>query len=224
MAAVRFTRPRGEGLRNHWDWRPEWRSDRPCLYWYLTFDEETIAEAIGADVLDRAAAVPWLDAVPPRWLHVTLCDIGFADEVAPHVVGRAVREARRVTAATGPLRLRFGPLTAMAGAVVLPAGPVSPLRALQRRVRWATRRALGPECRSAHRQFWPHLSLGYVNRAVPRSEAERRLPGLSLARVAEAPVTRLTLASVTRRNRHYQWSVEAEVPLVGQPSPSLADR
>ena len=48
--------PRIDAVRRHWSWRPEWHRDRPCLYWYLTFDPDAVAAAIGPEVITMATA------------------------------------------------------------------------------------------------------------------------------------------------------------------------
>jgi 2'-5' RNA ligase len=199
--------PRTGAVRHHWDWRPEWRPERPCLYWYLTFDRDALAAAVGPAVLAAVADAPWLDPVPLEWTHLTVCDLGFVDEVPAEVVARAAGELDRSLAATELPTLTLGPLVGMDSAVVLAAEPLDELRALQRRVRRAAESALGPGRLVVHRHaFWPHVSLGYVNRDVPLDEVLAVTEPFDRVRT-QLPVADLVLAAVTRRRRHYQWSV-----------------
>jgi 2'-5' RNA ligase len=203
-------------LGDHWGWRPEWAAERACWYWYLTFDTQTITQAVGGPLLRAVEAVPWLDPVPPAWLHLTLCDVGFADELEPEVLPEVVTAVERAVRAEAadrlPMQLGLGPAAAMDDAVVLAAEPRDRLRHLRRAVGSATQRVLGPQRPLFHRhEFWPHVSLGYVNRAVPRQAVSSALAGWPQAGSARVRVDRLTLASVTRRDRHYQWQVTAEV-------------
>ena len=199
--------PRTGAVRHHWGWRPEWRPDRPCLYWYLTFDRDTLAAAVGPEVLAAVAGTTWLDPVPPEWTHLTLCDLGFVDEVPTEVVARAAGELDRVLETTELPTLTLGPLVGMDSALVLATEPLEELRALQGLVRTAAESALGPGRQVVHRHaFWPHVSLGYVNRDVPPEEVLAVTAPFEHLRV-EVPVAGLVLAAVTRRRRHYQWSV-----------------
>src|SRR4051794_32201152 len=113
------------------------------------------------------------------------------------------------------LRLTLGPVRAHASAVVLTTGPLDLLRGVKSQVRRATGWALGPRHADVHRTtYWPHLSLGYTNRAVDAETASmflQTLPPIS----ARVDVEALTLAAVTRRDRGYRWEVEAQVELLG---------
>lgn len=208
--------PVADDLANHWEWRPEWAPDRPCLYWYLTFAAHELTTAIGSEALEAVQGVPWLDPVPPEWMHVTLADVGFVDDLEERDVHRTVENVRQHVEGRPALDLSLGPVAAMPGAVVLQVGPTEPLVHLQGAVGAATQAALGPGHEPVHRDdFWPHLSLGYVNRGVASREADAALRrvGWVSGRVS---VSRLTLASVTRRDRHYQWTVVAQLPLLGR--------
>jgi 2'-5' RNA ligase len=210
---------RVRAARHHWSWRPEWRHDRPCLYWYLTFDPEAVAAAAGPEVLAAVAEAPWADPVPLEWTHLTLCDLGFVDQVPDHVVERAVAGVAEVLAPDDVPALRVGPLAGMDSAVVLVAEPLAELRRLQQLVRTATEAALGPGREVVHRhEFWPHVSLGYVNRSVPAAEVRALTEPFADLR-ASLRVQRLVLATVTRHRRHYEWSVRAELA-VAKRSPS----
>ena len=184
-------------------------ADRPCLYWYLTFDPDAVAAAVDPDVLAAVGSTPWLDPVPLEWTHLTLCDLGFPDQVPGAVVDRAVDGLQETLASVELPPLTLGPLVGMDSAVVLAAEPLDQLRALQQTVRSATEAALGAGREIVHRhRFWPHVSLGYVNRAVPAAEV-RALTGTFDHVRARLPGARLVLAAVTRRRRHYQWSEQA---------------
>lgn len=206
--------PRSDSLSHHWDWRPEWHHDRPCLYWYLTFHTGAVAAAIGGEVLKALHAVPWLDPIPLEWAHVTLCDLGFVDEVPDGAVDCAFQELRRSLPELDLPELTLGPLTSMDDAVVLPLEPLDELRRLESVVRSVTEGVLGPARELFHQHpFWPHLSLGYVNRLVTGDEVTT-LPDRFNLRRSPLSVEQLTLAAVTRQHRHYQWSVQASLSAV----------
>jgi 2'-5' RNA ligase len=149
-------------LRDHWQWRPEWVADRACLLWYLTFESQSELSRRAEQVHACLGGVPSVDVVPPPWLHLTLDDVGFLDELG--------------------------------------AGQVAQVD------------ELGDGRPSRLDEFAPHVTLAYLNDAC---EPETLMG--PLGPVAASPVvvaeSRLTLASVTRRDRHYQWTPCAEVAL-----------
>jgi 2'-5' RNA ligase len=201
-------------LVDHSAWRPEWTSDRTCFYWYLTFRGDQLVSALGEEVLQAAAGTGWLDAVPPQWSHVTVADIGFADELSDSDVDRVTQAVADTVAGEDPLRLVLGPAQSFASALVLAVGPLDRLRALQQTVRRATSTVLGARHADVHhRLFWPHLSLGYVNRPVDGDTVSSLLAQVPPV-LAEVDVDALTLATVTRRERRYRWEVRAQVDLV----------
>lgn len=192
-------------LVSHWDWRPEWAEERPCWFWYLTFDPGTIEQAVARDDLARVRATPWLDEVPDRWLHLTVCEVGYADELDESVVAEIRDRVSAVAAREGHLRLRLGPVRAMRSAVVLQADGGEQLRSLQRGAREATAQVLGRDALSLHPlRFWPHVSLGYANGPVPGELVSALLAAMRPVGATVRP-TGLELVAVTRRSGHYQW-------------------
>ena len=205
--------PTQEHLDNHWHWRPEWLPERVCLYWYLTFGDE-LADGV-LDPVDLAAMrrAEWLDAVPASWLHITLCDVGFTDELTPRDIERVVESGRSCVAEARSLNLSFGQAACMEDAIALPVEPLEPLRHLQQRLCSATDQACRRSADRVHRHpYWPHLSIGYANRRTP---AESVVPLLSsMGRASgEVMVDRLVLAAVNRDRRYYEWTVIEELPL-----------
>ena len=207
--------PSAVGLRDHWVWRPEWTPERTCLYWYLTFREDEIADAVGDAVLQTVRRTSWLDAVPTRWCHVTVADVGFTDELTPSDVERVTAAVAEALDGEEHLQLTLGPMLTYASAVVLAAAPLDRLRAVKDHVRRATSAVLGARHADFHRQvFWPHLSLAYANRDVDAATTADLRDGLPRVRV-HLPVAALTLAAVTRRDHGYRWEVTAKVDLSG---------
>jgi 2'-5' RNA ligase len=209
-APVSWTRPRR--LENHWTWRPDWRVDRPCLWWYLTFEDRP---ELGDELAPLRAALrhrPELDVIPPRWLHLTLCEAGFVDELSPDRVAAAVAAVTEALAGQPPLTLSLGPLTTMSGAMVLDVTPVDTLRQLRAVVRGAMATVGVAARQGGEASFWPHVSMGYLNR---RSDPAALMDALSPVSEVSAEVTvdRLRLAAVTRRDRHYQWDTHTELRL-----------
>jgi 2'-5' RNA ligase len=216
VPARRMDWPATGRLNDHRTWRAEWTAERPCLYWYLIFDPTSWPQPV-----HRASAAlgtyPWLDPIPVRWLHLTLTDVAFADEVDGGTVDSVVAEVAGALASHPPLRLRLQGLVAMSSAVAMVADPLQPLRRLHEAVGEATCRTVGQACRGMHRAaLWPHVSLAYANTDVGADAVTDAIrPHRELA--SEVPVDAVSLVSATRRDRHYQWHVEATIPLARQP-------
>lgn len=203
--------PRSDTLDHHWGWRPEWTEDRPCLYWYLSFDSADVARAISSPLLTTIRDTSWLEPIPLRWMHLTVCEVGFVDEMADGQVDEVVRGLTRRLPSLDVPALTLGPPVGMESAVVLGAGPRQQLQGLQETLCAHTRGALG--LRTDHTvedEFQPHVSLGYVNRFVTAGEVQDLTSGYSDFR-AELPVSGLILAEVTRNRTHYAWRVRAAV-------------
>jgi len=215
MASTSVSFPTAAELRDHWVWRPEWTEHRTCLYWYLTFREDEIVAAIGDEALQAVGRTSWMDAVPPRWGHVTVADVAFTDELGSGDVERVTNAVADALADEDHLRLSLGPVRAFRTAVVLETWPLVRLRSVQGEVRRATSAALGDRYLDFHgKLYWPHLSLGYVNRTVDAATAETFLESMPAVE-ARIDVNALTLAAVTRIGRGYRWQVEAQVELLG---------
>ena len=207
-------RPGPHRLRDHWQWRPDWAVDRACLLWYLTFEDVPTLAPHVERAQARLRGTDCLDVVPLRWLHLTLDDVGFVDELAPGQAEEAVRVARAAVSGWVPPRLTLGPLVAMEDSVVLGAGPVAELTGLRDRLRTATASLGEPFATSRLDGFWPHVTVAYLNRDC--DPAQVLAPAQPEGGTAGEPVLvmpRLTLAAVTRRDRHYQWTACAQLPL-----------
>jgi 2'-5' RNA ligase len=199
----------GAALREHREWRPEWKHDRPCLYWYLTFDADAVADALAPPLLATLTTTSWLDPVPPPWMHLTLCDLGFVDELSNDDVDLAIRSLELFLPAAHLHSLTVGPLMGMESAIVLGAEPLHELHRLQKVLGAITESAIGHHNDPSDvDEFQPHVSLGYVNRAVT-SEEVHALTGAYGDVRAELPVQSLVLAAVTRTPTHYEWTVRA---------------
>jgi 2'-5' RNA ligase len=161
------------------------------------------------------AGLDGLDPVPPRWLHLTMQDIGFADEVGGADVDRiAAAAAQRLRSVPSP-ELRSGPVTVLAESVALAPSPPGPVGAVRGAVREATATVLGeaavPEPAG---RFWPHVAVAYSNRDGAVAPIVERL---ERARLDPVPFT-VRAASLIELHRDagmYQWRELASVPLSG---------
>ena len=108
---------RASQLRDHWTvWRPEWTAERTCLYWYLTFTEGQLNQVKDEETRDVVARTDWLDPVPPAWSHVTVCDVGFAEDLHQADVEAVTSQVADALTGEEKLRLDLGPIEAFASA------------------------------------------------------------------------------------------------------------
>lgn len=210
--ALHPTRPAAEVLYDHWTWEPEWTRQRPRYLWYLTFEDQPRLDDLAAGPTEALARTQCVDVVPPRWRHLTLADIGFADELEEDQLEAVTRVAREALADQPPLRLELGPLVTMGDSVVIAAGPVDPLRDLRERLWHATAEAGGCPRLQTDPEFLPHVSLCYLN---GHTDAEAVIGVLeSLPEVAaDVSCDRLTQALVSRTDGHYRWRARTELRL-----------
>jgi hypothetical protein len=207
--------PEVDRFTDHWSWRPEWTAQRPRLLWYLTFegvpDVHRLAEAAAGRLRADGA-----DVIPTRWLHLTVSDVGFADEVDRSARAAAAAVVRGLLGGEPPLDLTLGPVAVLPGAVVLPARPPAPLARIRDAVRCASAGAGIDPPDDLDGEYWPHVSLCYVNRRTNHEAlwAAVRSAGQGTVR---AQCDRLAQVLVTRRDGHYRWKVLDEVRLCEQP-------
>jgi 2'-5' RNA ligase superfamily len=210
QAAPRY--PSHDVLIDHWQWRPEWTVDRPCLLWYLTFENQPRLRRTVERLQSRLVGVAEVDPVPPPWLHLTVEDVAFVDEIAPRQVHDLVETAASAMEGWSAPPLVLGPVAPMGDALVLEARPSERLQELRERLRASTSVALGPEKVRGPLEFRPHVSFAYVNACCDLRQVLEPMDDLLADRVLVSVPT-LTLAAVTRRNRHYQWIARASLDL-----------
>ncbi|MCW2758426.1 MAG: hypothetical protein JWO46_2172, partial [Nocardioidaceae bacterium] len=104
----------------HHEWRPDWTLDRTCLYWYMTFDMDTALIERAEQLGPALTRLHWVNRVPTDWLHLTLQEVGYVDDVTPEEVSQIAEAARQVQDLL-PLNVELGAVTTMTDAVVLPA-------------------------------------------------------------------------------------------------------
>ena len=184
----------------------------PVLWWYLTFEDAPAVRGLARRAQDLIGRAPQLDLIPSPWLHLTLLEVGFADEVPTATVDRVVDTTRRALEDFPGFDLGLGPVRSLPGAVVLEAH-ADALGPLHERLTDAVLAARGADAVGALRAFVPHVSVAYVNRDCDPHEVMGPLDGADLSSPSpSATVTRVRLAAVTRERRHYQWTTRAVVP------------
>jgi 2'-5' RNA ligase len=195
----------------HATWRPDWGAGRPRYWWYLTFAGQTHLAEVAARLQDRLRDVDAAEPIPRRWLHLTVQDIGFADECGEDLP-RLVECATERLHGMSPLALRLGPVITLGSAVVLAAEPVEDLTALRSRLQDAMSSAGTTAAVPGPAVFHPHVSLTYLKRECDAAEVLRPVENESTTSL-HVSVTSVTLAKVTRGDCSYRWDTCAEIPL-----------
>lgn len=193
-------------LQEHGRWRPDWTPDRVCLWWYLDFEEHPQLVALSQRVTHALDISPLVDVIPKNWLHLSLREVGFVDEFAPEAVRERVAHARRALAACEPLTLKVGSVGTLPGAVVLWAELHPSVEELRSHLTGHSLAASG----FGGRDQRPHISVAYVRRECESQAVMRLVPPTVPVMVQ---VSRVILAAVTRREGHYEWTVQGEIAL-----------
>ena len=208
-AAIKW--PDVGAFQDHWSWRPEWTSDRPRLLWYLLFGDHPdllSATAPLADALRQTGA----DVVPPEWLHLTVTDLGFPDELDADAAEASADVVRDALLGESALDLTLGPLAVLPGAVVLAAHPVESMLRLSEAVRRSMEGVGVLPPRDVDGEYWPHVSLCYVNDRTDQTQLWEVVRSADDCTV-QLRCERLAQVLVTRADGHYRWRVVATVPL-----------
>ncbi len=207
------TRPR---LADHWRWRPDWHVDRPYLVWYLTCEAQPLLHEAVQRLHDRLQDVSVLDLIPAAWLHLTVADVGFVDELSDAQVDAVLDRSGKLLGGYVLPSLHLPEVTSMQDALVLRTAPEPSLDRLRALVRTATTEVLGVAPVEDPGGFEPHVSIAYVNEDCEERDALAP-SGVVLPPQEETALTvsRVTLAAVTRRGRHYQWTERGSIDLAG---------
>jgi hypothetical protein len=113
MADVAGTQPTAERtVRDHWWWRPGWRLGRRAYTFHVTFEDASVDGAgelrrLVAAYQRRLQGVAGLDMVPLSWLHLTMQNLGFTDEVSDSDCRAIASAAREGCARRAPFQLTF---------------------------------------------------------------------------------------------------------------------
>ena len=192
------------------------RPGRRVESFYVTLGDLPPARAHAASARRRLAGLPGLDLVPDEWLHLTMQEVGFSDEVTGTELTGIISAARDGLALLAPVTVTIGPpVPAREGILcrVTPAGALEPARDA---IRAAISEARGPD-RVPDPAEWarwtPHVSLAYANADGPAQPFAAALDGFT----DEATVTvgAVDLIRFGRDRQMYEWETIARLPLGG---------
>jgi 2'-5' RNA ligase len=203
-----------ERLREHWYWRPGWRSGRSFYTWHLTFDGAIEVHAL-VHRLQAELGMEGLDLVPAEGLHLTMQGVGFTDEVSENDVAAIVRAVQDRCHQLTPFTLRLGPVDPDAEGIGLLVDPWAPVEDLRRAVRSAIG-SVWDDVPEAEEGFRPHVTIAYSGADAPVGEIRTRLAALRGLPPATTYATQVQLIALRRDEMAYRWDVTATVPLGNQ--------
>ncbi len=206
-------------VRNHWWWRPGWRTGRRAFTFHVVFNNRTVEGVDGLRRLVReyqraVVDLGGLDPIPAEWLHLTVQGVGFVDEVRDEDVRAIVAAACRRCGALAPFKLTFGPAVVADEGIMLPGTPEGPAQALRRALRAAIADVWGPARVPEGEAFIPHVTVAYSS---ADGSAERIVLAVEESAPESATVTvrAATLIVLDRDARMYRWTSYAPVALGG---------
>ena len=205
-------------VRNHWWWRPGWRTGRHFYACHFTLNDQPQLRALVHQYQDALAHLPNLDLIPARWLHVTMQGIGFTDEISTADLGAVTRRLReRLGSMEAPV-VTFHRPTIHPEAVLLKAKPSEPLYQLRLAMYEAIASALGPDKFSEPQpelgRFQPHVSAAYVNSDGPAKPIADAIMNSNPEPVS-VTFRQASLLVYHRDHRMYEWTKATPLPIDG---------
>jgi 2'-5' RNA ligase len=203
-------------VRNHWWWRPGWRTGRHFYACHLTLDDQPQLRELVKCYQDALRHLPDLDLIPPQWLHITTQGIGFADEISPADLADVTAAVQERLRDLEPPVATLRRATIRPEAVLLKAEPPQPLYQLRLALHDAIASVLGPakfsEPRPEPEQFTPHVSVAYVNDDGPAEPIARAVSHLDPEPVT-ATFRTVSLLEFHRDRRMYEWTNATPLPI-----------
>ena len=199
-----------ERMADHWWRRPGWRPGQRMYTWHFTFDGQDGVQALAARYRQRLAALPDLDLVPGRWLHLTTQGLAFTDEISDDEVSAVVSAARDRVKELPPVPAVVGPARVTPEALLMDVSPVRELAAVRDGIRAAITAVRGevPE----GEEWTPHVSVAYSSGT---GDTAPYITALAQEDTASCLISSVELIKLNRDNRMYEWETIARVPLSG---------
>jgi hypothetical protein len=197
-------------MREHW-WRPGWRPGRRMYAWHVTFLDQPAVQDLAARARAVLRDVPRLELVPGPWLHLTVQDVGFSDEVSGDDLAAITAGARSRLAAVPAAAVTIGPARVLDEGIGGDAHPAAALSPVRDAVRAAIGDMWGPGRVPGQADWWPHVSLAYASADGPEAPAAAALAGFDAA--ADITVSEIQLILLGRDEHLYQWETRAAVSL-----------
>lgn len=203
-------------VRNHWWWRPGWRTGRHFYACHLTLENQPQLRELVRQYQDAMAHLPGLDLIPAQWLHITMQGIGFTDEISTADLAAVTQRLGDKLRSLKPPVTTFHRATIGTDAVMLRADPPEPLYQLRMAMYDAISAVLGPDKFSEPRpqpgQFRPHVSAAYVNSDGPTQPIADAISKIDPP-PATATFDTASLLVFHRDHRMYEWTQATPLPI-----------
>jgi 2'-5' RNA ligase len=193
-------------MREHW-WRPGWRPGRRMYAWHVTFLDQPAVQDLAARARAVLRDVPRLELVPGPWLHLTVQDVGFSDEVSGDDLAAITAGARSRLAAVPAAAVTIGPARALDEGIGGDAHPAAALSPARDAVRAAIGDVWGPWRVPGQADWWPHVSLAYASAGGQLALAADEYEAAAIT------VTEIQLILLSRDGYRYEWETLATVKL-----------
>ncbi len=199
-------------LAYHWWWRDGWRQGRHLYACHFTFQDQPAVQNLAAGYQQALSSVPDLEPIPAPWLHLTMQEVAFLDEISPDQLAEITAVAAAKLAEVPAPQVTLHQASVVSEAVLLWVTPAPPIDAVRTAVRAAIAETLVGIHPSVIPRYRPHVSVAYSNVEQLAAPAHRALEGIELA-----PVT-LTLSAVSlieyhRDDRMYAWTSNTPLPI-----------
>lgn len=201
-----------EHMADHWRWRPGWRPGRRMYTWHFTFDRRPEVHDLAASYQARLAALPGLDLIPARWLHLTTQGVGFTDEVSDEDVAALLVASAERLRGFATHRVTLGPARVTPEAILLDVAPVGGLAAIRRELREAITDVLGAARLMKTNEWTPHVSVAYSHGTGPQAPYVAAVEG---GGTAETLISTIDLIVLGRDHRLYEWTIRGQAQLTG---------
>jgi 2'-5' RNA ligase len=203
-------------MRDHWAaTAPLWEHGEPVLAWHVVFERDAPPAAI-AGLLTRVLDRPFLDPVPPEWLHLTTQGVGPASRFPADTRDRLVDEVETRCAEIAPIPVALGPVRLVDQGVTADMAPAASLARLQVLLQEADAAVRGAgEVPDLGTPFWPHVSFAYARTAADPGTLAQDLEALAPETTAQLTLDAVSLVLLRRMPHLYCWDVVARVALAG---------
>jgi 2'-5' RNA ligase len=199
-------------VRDHWDWRPNWRPGRSFYTWHVIFPDDAVLIDLHDAYRRLVGSLPGITPVPVQWLHLALQGIGFVDKVPQADLAPIVEAAQRRLEHFRPFEIKLGPAVVDVESLQLPVTPVDRLRRLRAQLRAAVTDVWGRDSVPTLPELNPHISLGYWNQPAPAAPLRQRVNALP-GSTATTHLTQVSLLTLTGDHHHYEWTTHTSLAL-----------
>lgn len=199
-------------MTNHWWWRPGWQVGTRFYAWHITLDGQDELHSLIDTYQDALKPFPTLDLIPRQWRHITLQGLGHVEDVSDQQRDEAVQAVAERLARLGPIDSTFERAVIFREAIALPPSNPDVYADLRREIRSGISDAWG-WCPESTNGFRAHTSVAYSNDVAPARKVRIALDSGRPTTPAASTFREVSLISMHRDARMYQWSHSRAIAL-----------